>query len=114
MRVKLKADPAPSSKFEGWAPVNSCPKPKNLTVQADDIHSCQPVFSLVESPEFLLQAGIEGSGTVTSSPAGINCTADADAGTLSGPCGALFPNGSTVDAHRNAPDGLDLRRVDRR
>ena len=102
-RVKLSADAAPGSKFEGWAPVTSCRKPKNLTVQAGGTISCQPVFSRTEPPAFLLQVftgepgtGIGGSGTITSDPAGIDCTSDADAGTLSGQCGNTFPNGSTV------------------
>jgi hypothetical protein len=95
-KVKLKAEAAPSSKFEGWAPVNSCPKPKNLTVEAGRTHNCQPVFEFTESPTFLLQALPEGSGTVTSAPAGIDCTQDVDAGTISGTCAQNFPNGSTV------------------
>jgi len=95
-RVRLRAEAAPNSKFDGWAPVTSCTNPKNLTVRAGATISCQPVFSFTESPIFLLQAGIEGSGQVTSSPAGIDCVADADAGTLSGQCGNTFENGSTV------------------
>jgi hypothetical protein len=95
-RVRLRAVAADGSRFEGWAPVTSCPKPKNLTVEAGRTHTCQPVFSFTEPPELLLQAFLEGSGTVTSDPAGIACTADEDAGTLSGQCGSLFPNGSVV------------------
>ena len=95
-RVKLTADAADNSKFLGWAPVNSCPKPKNLTVGAGDLHSCQPVFEFRESPIFLLQVGHEGSGTITSSPEGIDCTFDSDTGTLSGQCGNIFANGATV------------------
>ena len=95
-RVRLKAEAAPGSKFEGWAPHTSCPKPKNLTVVAGATHTCQPVFSFTEPPEFLLQTFLVGSGTVTSEPAGIECTRDEDAGTLSGQCGNTFPNGSTV------------------
>ena len=95
-KVKLKAEAAPGSKFVGWAPVNSCPKPKNLTMEAGRTHNCQPVFEFTESPTFLLQALPEGSGTVTSSPAGINCTQDVDAGTIGGTCAENFPNGSTV------------------
>lgn len=95
-RVRLKAVAADGSKFEGWAPVNSCPKPKNLTVVAGRTHSCQPVFSFTEPPELLLQTFLVGSGTVTSDPAGIACTRDEDAGTSTGPCGNTFPNGSTV------------------
>jgi hypothetical protein len=67
-----------------------------VTVVAGATHSCQPVFSLREPAAFLLQVGIAGSGRVTSSPAGIDCTADSDAGTLSGQCGNTFANGSVV------------------
>ena len=95
-RVRLKAEAAPGSKFEGWAPVNSCPKPKNLTIEAGRTHTCQPVFSRTEPPALLLQTFLVGSGTVTSEPAGIACTRDADAGTSAGQCGNTFPNGSTV------------------
>ena len=95
-RVKLKASPADNSRFEGWAPVTSCPKPKNLTVVAGRVHSCQPVFSLTEPAEFLIQVAHEGSGRITSAPEGIDCTFDSDAGTLTGQCGALVPNGSVV------------------
>ena len=104
-RVKLTADAADNSRFLGWAPVTSCPKPKNLTVGAGDIHSCQPVFEFRESPEFLLQVGHEGSGTITSSPAGIDCTFDSDAGTLTGQCGAIFPNGATVTLNATPLEG---------
>jgi hypothetical protein len=95
-KVRLKAEAAPGSKFEGWAPVTSCPKPKNLTIEAGGTHECQPVFSFTEPPEFLLQTFLVGSGTVTSEPAGIDCTRDEDAETTAGQCGNLFPNGSTV------------------
>ena len=104
-RVKLTAVAADNSKFLGWAPVTSCRKPKNLTVEAGDIISCQPVFEFRESPIFLLQVGHEGSGTITSSPEGINCTFDSDTGTLSGQCGNTFPNGATVTLTATPLDG---------
>ena len=104
-RVKLTADADDNSKFLGWAPVNSCPKPKNLTVEAGNIHSCQPVFEFKESPIFLLQVAHEGSGTITSSPEGIHCTFDSDAGTLTGQCGNTFPNGATVTLTATPLDG---------
>ncbi|MGI9180930.1 MAG: InlB B-repeat-containing protein [Longimicrobiaceae bacterium] len=44
----------------------------------------------------MLQISHVGSGTTTSSPAGINCTADADAGTLSGTCAASYTPGRAV------------------
>jgi hypothetical protein len=95
-KVKLKAVAADGSKFEGWAPARTCPKPNNVTVESGDTHECRPVFEFTEPPELLLQTALVGSGTVTSDPAGIACTWDEDAGTLSGQCGLLFPNGSTV------------------
>ena len=95
-RVKLTAKAADGSRFEGWAPVNSCPKPKNLTVVAGRTHSCQPVFSFREPPVLLLQVGFEGSGRITSSPEGIDCTFDSDAGTLTGQCGAIFARDTIV------------------
>lgn len=104
-KVKLKAEAAPGSKFEGWAPVNSCPKPKNLTVEAGRTHNCQPVFAFTESPTFLLQTFLEGTGTVTSSPAGIDCSRDS-AGTIVGTsCAVNFPNGSTVTLTATPAEG---------
>ena len=104
-RVKLTAVAADNSKFLGWAPVTSCRKPKNLTVEAGDTISCQPVFEFRESPIFLLQVGHEGSGRITSSPEGIDCTFDSDAGTLSGQCGNTFLNGATVTLTATPLDG---------
>ena len=94
--VKLTAKAADGSRFEGWAPVSSCMKPKHIIVTDGAVISCQPVFSFRQEPFLLLQSFIEGSGNVTSSPEGINCTQDVDAGTFTGPCGAQFPNGTTV------------------
>lgn len=95
-RVKLTAVAAPGSTFDGWAPVTNCRKPNNLLVRAGVTHSCQPVFSLDEPPELLLQTFSKGSGRMVSDPAGIDCTRDADDHTVTGQCGALFPNGSVV------------------
>lgn len=104
-RVKLQAEAAPGSKFEGWAPVTSCPKPKNLTIVAGATISCQPVFSFTEPPERLLQTFLTGNGTVTSDPAGIDCTNDEDPNTPGGQCGNLFPNSSVVTLTATAAPG---------
>jgi hypothetical protein len=103
-KVRLKAVAADGSKFLGWAPNSTCPKGKSVTVEAGENHICQPVFEFTKSPTFLLQVPVEGSGTVTSSPAGINCTRD-DTGTISGVCAENFPNGSTVTLTATAADG---------
>jgi hypothetical protein len=104
-RVKLKAVAADSSKFIGWAPVNSCPKPKSFQIEAGDLVECQPVFEFKESPTFLLQVPIEGAGTVTSEPAGINCTRLADGTFTDTACAENFTNGITVTLTATAADG---------
>lgn len=53
-------------------------------MEADRTHICQPVFEFTESPTFLLQALLEGSGTVTSSPVEIGRTWNVDAGAVTG------------------------------
>ena len=96
-KVRLKAVAADNSKFLGWAPARTCPKP-NLTAQADETFECQPVFELVES-DVLLQAVPEGSGTVTQSVDGTttaSCTSDVDAGTVTGVCAVVYANGTVV------------------
>ena len=44
-KVRLKAVAAEGSKFVGWAPVNSCPKP-NIRIEAGATYECQPVFDI--------------------------------------------------------------------
>ena len=96
-RVKLRAEPAANSTFDGWAPVNSCGRhPKAVVVEADQVHSCQPVFSRPPGSQFFIGVGVQGSGRVTSSPEGIDCTADADAGTITGTCAAVYDAGTVI------------------
>ena len=93
-KVRLKAVAADGSKLLGWAPESTCPKGKSVTVESGRTHTCEPVFEFTESPTFLLQIDIEGSGRVTSDPSRIDCTGDN--GTLSGVCAENFDNGGTV------------------
>ena len=95
-RVKLRATAAADSKFEGWAATITCPEPPEVRVAAGTLHSCQPVFSLREATSFLLQTTQAGSGRVASSPAGIDCTFDSDAGIVTGQCAAIYPSGTVV------------------
>lgn len=104
-RVKLKAVAADSSRFVGWAPVTSCPKPKSFRVEAGALVECRPVFEFRESPTFLLQVPVEGAGTVTSEPAGINCTRLADGTFTDTACAENFVNGITVTLTATAADG---------
>jgi hypothetical protein len=94
--VKLRAEPLPGSDFDGWAPVSSCRKAPNVTVIADRVISCQPVFSREPGSQFFIGVMTTGSGTVTSDPAGIDCTSDADAGTVSGTCAAVYDAGTVI------------------
>jgi hypothetical protein len=43
-RVRLEAREAPGSQFRGWALTTSCQKAPDVTVVANAVHSCQPVF----------------------------------------------------------------------
>ena len=105
-KVRLKATAAPNSKFVGWAPTRTCPKP-TFTVQAGEPILCQPVFEITEPSEFLLQAIPEGSGTVTSTDGetSTNCTSDADAGTVTGVCAAIYPAGAVVTLTATPAEG---------
>jgi hypothetical protein len=105
VRVKLKAVAADSSKFFGLAPVTSCPKPKSFRVEAGALVECQPIFEFKESRTFLLQAPIEGAGTMTSEPAGITCTRFADGTFTDAACAENFTNGITVTLTATAADG---------
>jgi hypothetical protein len=95
-RVKLRATAASDSKFEGWASTITCPKPPDVNVSAGTLHSCQPVFSLREATNFLLQATQVGSGRVVSSPSGIDCSFNSDTGMVAGQCGSVYPSGTIV------------------
>jgi hypothetical protein len=107
-KVRLKATAADGSKFLGWAPNSTCPKGKSVTVEAGQTHICQPVFEFTESPTFLLQVPVEGAGTVTSDPVGINCSRNADGTFSSAACAENFPNGSTVTLTATAAAGWDF------
>lgn len=56
----------------------------------------------------VLQVSHVGSGTTTSSPAGINCTTDADAGTLSGTCAANYTPSTVVSLTATAATGWSV------
>lgn len=95
-RVVLQATAAADSRFLYWALTTSCSDAPSVIVRAGAVHSCQPVFELNEPASFLLQTALVGSGSVTSSPAGIDCTSDSDTGIVTGRCGENFPSGTVV------------------
>jgi hypothetical protein len=72
--VALAAAPAAGSTFAGWS--GDCDVEGGVTVDADK--TCTATFELIPAASYTLtvvKAGT-GSGTVTSTPAGINCGAD--------------------------------------
>ena len=85
--VALVAEPDLGSEFVEWE--GDCTGSGACELTMDEDKSVTAVFDLEPTPEFTLTVEPEGtgSGTVTSSPTGINCGAT---------CEAEFPEGETV------------------
>lgn len=86
--VTLTATAASGYQFDGWS--GACSSSGNspscsLTINANT--SVTATFSQVAANSSPLTVSKAGSGTVTSSPAGINCGSD---------CGETYANGTTV------------------
>ncbi len=86
--VVLTATPAAGSTFAGWTE-GSCSGTGTCTLEGGTERTVTARFESEGPPpsEFELSASTSGPGTVTSSPAGIDCGAQ---------CGALFASGATV------------------
>ena len=82
--VSLTATPATGSTFTGWSPSSLCTGTGTCTVIMSQAESVTATFSTTSLT--VSKAG-SGSGTVTSSPAGINC------GTT---CSSAFSSGTVV------------------
>ncbi len=85
--VVLVPSPAIDSSFTGWSGAADC---SDGVVTMTASLSCTATFDITTTPNFTLtvsKAGA-GSGTVTSSPVGINCGAD---------CTEIYPSGTVVD-----------------
>jgi alpha-tubulin suppressor-like RCC1 family protein len=82
----LRAEPAPGWQFDGWG--GDCTGAAlQTTVTMDADRACTATFSRLPSVFFLTMI-VEGTGSVTSVPAGIDCP---------GECVALFAAGTTVE-----------------
>jgi Divergent InlB B-repeat domain len=68
--VKLTATPASGSSFAGWSGNTAC---SNGSVTVNGDITCTALFNLITTYTLTVTRSGTGSGTVTSSPAGINC-----------------------------------------
>ena len=92
--VTLTAAPAPGSTFGGWSG-SGCSGTGTCVVVMSANRSVTATFNAVPATLTVTKAG-GGTGTVTSSPAGINCGST---------CSAPFPTGSSVTLTATAAAG---------
>lgn len=91
--VTLTADPDPGSAFTGWSGDCTGTTDCQITMTAD--RDVTATFVPLRS----LAVTVVGSGTVTSSPAGIDCPGD---------CGEDYPDGEVVDLTATPSPGFEL------
>ena len=96
--VTLSQSAAAGSTFAGWS--GACSGTGGCTVTMDQARSVTATFTAVTPQQTLtVTKGGTGTGTVTSSPAGINCGSDCSAGLRPG-------HERDADASRPAPDSV--------
>ncbi len=94
--VTLTATPAPGSTFAGWTG-SGCTGTGPCTVVMTAGLAVTATFAAAPPPPVLLTVSVTGGGgTVTSTPAGINCTRPDGGGAATGACSASFPVGTSV------------------
>jgi phospholipase C len=95
-QVTLTATPGAGSTFAGWG--GACSGMDTCTITLSKNMSVTASFAPVGTPQETLSVTLDGTGTgsVTSSPPGINC------GTM---CGASFPQGTKVTLTETATNG---------
>jgi trimeric autotransporter adhesin len=103
--VTLRAFPSGLSAFTGWTGACSGSGP-TCTVEVNAARTVTARFDLQVSVG--VQGGGLGSGTITSSPAGISCTLTGS--TPSGTCTALFSEGTAVTLTAAGASNNTLRR----
>lgn len=93
--ITLTAQAAAGSTFTGWAG-EGCSGTGSCIVQATQARTVTATFSTAPAVQHQLTVAMSGlgSGSVTSSPAGINC--QLSSGAVSGACAAGFPAGTLV------------------
>ena len=89
--VTLTSHPSSDSRFAGWS--GACVGTKACTVTMSAARSVTAIFTLL--PKYTLTVVKSGSGTVTSTPAGIGCGTDCSESYVSGTAVALTPAPAT-------------------
>jgi Divergent InlB B-repeat domain len=99
--VTLTAEPAPGSEFIEWEGCDEEPAADECEVTMEEEREVSAVFDFELGAEFLLEVEVEGSGsgTVTSSPEGIDCGSE---------CEAEFEAGETVTLTAEASIGSEF------
>ena len=92
--LTLHASPAVGHTFAGWAGDHDCAD--GVVTLARDT-TCTALFHDATTPSHLLEVALIGQGSVTSTPAGIDCPA--------GACVALYSHGTVVTLTAIAGDG---------
>lgn len=72
--VNLTATPEAGFDFTGWQ--GACTGTGSCSVTMDDDKSVTATFTEINAPNHVLSVTVNGNGTVTSSPVGINCGSD--------------------------------------
>ena len=86
--VTLTAAPASGYAFSGWSGSGiACSGTGSCTVSMTAARSVVATFSPVAASSYVLQVNLSGSGSVTSSPAGISCGSD---------CSETYTSGTSV------------------
>jgi len=96
--VTLSATPASGFEFGEWQ--GACSGTSDCTVVMSDTRSVTATFTEVAAPDHLLSVTVNGNGTVTSSPTGINCGSD---------CSESYSENSQISLFATADAGYKLQ-----
>ena len=94
--VALSATPASGMQFSGWT--GACSGLTSCNVSMNGNQTVGASFAVIVT-EFELSVSVQGSGSVSSSPSGINCGND---------CLASYASGSSVQLTANAASGFEF------